>query len=275
MRYLYVIICGLGSGVAAHAQEVPAPAAAGQLAPDSVWYEATADQRRVSSTVDSAGTCTEVLRWEDAGGLLRIFYPSGHLREYSPCADMAAGRRDGNVTTWFDNGQLHTQQVYEQGQRTGQLLVYYENGGLKRRTQYVNGNELPGSCFDDAGIPVAYFPYEQLPLYPGGQAQLTKGITGALRLPRQLVTALAWEARLGEARVVEIEFQISEDGSIRAPRVARSSQLPGLDGAVLATIARLTKRFSPGRRDGQLVACTYYLPVQLQGPGAPRHIEKR
>jgi protein TonB len=274
MRYVYVIICGWSSGIAAHAQGVLAPAATGPLAPDSGWYAAPANQRRVSSAIDSAGTCTEVLRWEDSGGLLRIFYPSGHLREYSPYGNIAAGRRDGNVTTWFDNGQLHTQQVYAQGQRTGQLLVYYENGGLKRRTQYVAGNELPGSCFDDNGIPVAYFPYEQLPLYPGGYAQMSKEIARALRLPRQVTASLTWEARLREARVVGIEFQVSEDGRIRAPRVVRSSQMPALDKAVLATISRLTERFSPGRLDGRLVACTYYLPVQLKMPTSLRSIEK-
>jgi protein TonB len=270
MRYLYVIICGLGSGIGAHAQ---APAATGPLASDSVWYTAPPDPRRVSSATDSAGTCTEVLRWEGPGGLVRLFYPSGHLQEYSAYGDLAAGIRHGAARTWFENGQLRTQQTYERGLRTGPLLVYYESGGLKRRTTYEAGNELPGSCFDEAGAPVAYFPYEQLPLYPGGYARLSKEIARALRLPRQTAASLAWEARIREARVVGIEFQISEDGRIRAPRVAQSSQVPGLDRAVLATIGRLTKRFSPGRRDGRLVACTYYLPVQLKVPMSLRAIE--
>lgn len=269
MRYVYVMICGLGSGLAAHAQETAAAAAASLPAPDSAWYEA-ADERRVSSSIDSVGACTEVLRWADDRGLLRIFYPSGHLREYSSFGSLEAGTRHGTVSTWFDNGQMQTLQAYEQGQRTGPLLVYYENGGLKRRTQYVAGNELPGSCFDETGTPVAYFPYEQLPLYPGGQAQLVKEITGALRLPRRATDYLLWEPR-----VVGIEFQVKEDGRIVAPRVARSSQVPALDGAVLATISRLTKRFSPGRRDGRQVACTFYLPVQLQGKRQGGLIELR
>jgi protein TonB len=266
MRYLYVIIWVLGSSSAVHAQQVPALAAPSPLASDSVWYEATADTRHVSSATDAAGMCTELLGWEDGGGLLRVFYPSGHLQEYSPCDDLATGRRHGNVTTWFDNGQLHTQQVFEHGRRTGPLLVYYESGGLRRRTEYLNGNELPGSCFDEAGQPVAYFPYEQLPLYPGGYTQLYKDIEDALRLPRQLVALLALESRMREARVVGIEIRINEEGIIGEPRVVRSSHVSGLDEAVIATFARLTKRFSPGRRDGQLVACTYYLPVQLTMP---------
>ncbi|MDO7886229.1 energy transducer TonB [Hymenobacter cheonanensis] len=272
MRYLYVIICGLGSALGARAQ---APAATGQLAPDSVWYEAPADTRRVRSATDSVGACTEVLRWEGPGGLVRIFYPSGHLQEYSTYGDLATGTREGAASTWFDSGQLHTQQAYAHGRRTGPLLVYYESGQLKRRTEYVAGNELPGSCFEEAGAPVAYFPYEQPPLYPGGYAQLSKEIGRALRLTRQMTASLTWEAQLTrQPHVVGVEFQVSEDGRIRAPRVARSSPVPGLDAAVLATLARLTKRFSPGRRDGRLVAYTYYLPVQLRMPIALRSIEK-
>jgi protein TonB len=266
MRYFYVIICGLSSSIGVYAQEGPALTTPSQLASDSAWYEATATKHHVSSAVDSAGICTELLQWEDSSGLLRLFYPSGHLQEYSPCDNIATGRRHGNVTTWFDNGQLHTQQVYEQGRRTGPLLVYYENGGLKRRTEFLNGNELPGNCFDKTGAPVAYFPYERLPLYPGGYTQLLKDIEDALRLPRQLVALLSLETRMREARVVEIEFCIREDGQIWAPRVARSSQVSALDEAVLATIKQLTKRFSPGQRDGQLVVYTCYLPVQLTIP---------
>lgn len=267
MRYLYVIILGLGSSVGVHAQQGAAVlAGASAAAPDSVWYEAPPDQCRVSSATDSAGICTEVLSWENNRGLLRTFHPSGHLQEYSPCGDVAAGRRHGTVTTWFDNGQLHTRQLYEQGQHTGPLLVYHENGALKRRTEYVQGNELLGSCFDETGAPVAYFPYEQLPLYPGGHTQLMKEIEDALHLSRPLAALLILESRMREARVVEIAFQVDEDGRIRAPRVAHSSQVPDLDVAVLATIARLTHRFSPGRRDGQQVPCTYYFPVEVAPP---------
>lgn len=272
MRYLYVIICGLSSGVGAHAQ-TSEPALSRPPGSDLARYEAPVDKRRVSSSIDSTGTCTEVLRWEGPGGLVRVFYPSGHLREYSTYGDLTTGRRHGAASTWFDNGQLWTQQTYAHGQRTGPLRVYYASGGLKRSTEYVAGNELPGSCFDEAGAPVAYFPYEQLPLYPGGHGQLSREIVRALRLPRQVAATLRWESRFRVPREVEIAFQVSEDGHIEAPRVARSSQIPRLDEAVLATIARLTRRFSPGRRDGRQVACTYYLPVQFTAPMLLRPIE--
>jgi protein TonB len=262
MRYLYVIILG-ASGWASRPALAQAPAAA--LAPDSGQYQTAVDSRRVSSRTDSAGTCTEVLRWGELSGLVRVFYPSGRLKEYVPYSDLAAGVQHGVASSWFATGQLGAQQPYCQGQRTGALVLYYESGILKRATEYVAGNELLGRCFDAAGQPVAYFPYEQLPLYPGGQAQLSRELTKALRVPRRLPPAVFFEPRL-----VDIVFEVAEDGSIQAPRVARSSRLPELDQAVLAAFAKLTRRFTPARRDGRLVPCSYHLPVEFKLPTAFR-----
>jgi protein TonB len=254
MNYFYVVLVVLASGrsLTARAQE---PAA------DSVWFDATEEPRHVSSQTDSAGTCAEVLSWGEAPGLVRIFYPSGRLKEYVPYGDLTTSRRHGLATTWFESGQLQTRQIFEDGQRTGALIVYYETGVLKRQTEYVAGSEQIGPCFDAEGKPVAYYPYEQLPLYPGGQDQLTKEIAKGLRLPRQ-VPGLTIAAMLAPIQV-EVVFRIAEDGRIEAPRVVRSTMPPIVDQAVLKAIANLSRRFSPARRDGQLVSCPYYLPIHL------------
>lgn len=36
----------------------------------------------------------------------RQLYPSGHLKKYAPRHDLAAGRRQGLVATWFASGRL-------------------------------------------------------------------------------------------------------------------------------------------------------------------------
>jgi protein TonB len=260
MRCFYLITAGLVSGLAwsAAAQELPSELT---LATDSVSYYPGVDTLRVNSQTDSVGTCVEVLRWGASAGLARLFYSSGHLKEYMPYSDVDRGLANGLATSWFDSGQLHTRQVYTQGRRTGTLSVYYETGALKRQVDYVAGTEQIGSCFDPEGKPVAYFPYEQLPLYPGGEAQLTKEIFKELRLPSQL-PLVAYVRPLQ----VEVMLRIAEDGSISTPLVARSSVLKAFDQAVLTAISKLSRRFSPGRRDGQLVVCNYYLPVQLRVP---------
>ena len=179
MRYLCVIICGL----AARGAQAQLPADSAAAALDSSHYQVALNPRRVLSYTDSAGTCTEELRWGEASGLVRVYFPSGRLKEYTPYADLARGCRHGVATTWYANGQLGAWQAYQNGERRGPLLLYYESGSLKRCTEYVNGNELPGSCSAADGQAVAYFPYEQLPLYPGGHTQLAREINKALRLP--------------------------------------------------------------------------------------------
>jgi protein TonB len=269
MNCFYVALVGAASGLSFFTARAQEQGLAAAPPADSVWYDAGLAHRHVSSQTDSAGTCAEVLSWGDATGLVRVFYPSGHLKEYVPYGDFVTGRRHGLTTTWFENGQLQTRQVFENGQRTGTLSVYYETGALKRQVDYVAGVEQLGACYDPEGRPLAYYPYEQLPLYPGGQAQLTKEITKALRLPRRLPL----EAYLGPLQM-EVLLQIAEDGSIQTPRVARSSRLTVFDQAVLTAIARLSRRFTPGQRDGQRVACAYYLPIRLTLPppfaGVPR-----
>ncbi|RZL14656.1 MAG: hypothetical protein EOO62_04870 [Hymenobacter sp.] len=286
MRYLPLIaLASLPRLVAA--QAVAADSSAGQ--PVAV------DERWVRSQVDSVGECTEVLHIAGRGGLVRVFHPSGRLKEYIPYADLLAGHLHGVVTTWYDSGQLAARQTYVQGQREGALLLYYSTGQLKRQTQYEAGNELLGTCFDEAGTPQAYFPYEQPPLYPGGQAQLIKEVKAALRRwpggPVQLTKAQ-----------VHVSFQVTESGSVINPQVAFSDEkftllaIPGrpisqaswqattdqivtaLVGRVQQAMTQLTRRFYPGQRDGATVSWRYRLLIPIDygtPPPSTRDIRRR
>lgn len=254
MRYLYLLLLVLGVR-AARGQANADTLAAATLPP-----EAGDIKRYVRAHTDSTGLCGETLRWEGAGGLARIYYPSGRLKEYVPYADLGTGQVHGLVTTWYETGQLESRQPFLQGKRTGKLELYHANGQLKRLTEYVDGAELPGQCFDAAGRPVPYFLYEQLALYPGGQPQLAKEITKLLRWSRD-VPPIMWQLQ----RMVGISFLVDTDGRIRNPKVVVSSDLPSLDRAVLTTVAKLTRRFTPARRDGLVVQSNYYLPIQFEG----------
>lgn len=254
MRCLYTGICGLLVHLA-H----------GQTATDTLGLArlpqaAEETGRRVASQTDSTGSCTETLSWGGSDGLVRTYYPSGRLKEYVPYADLRIGHLHGLVTTWYENGQLASSQPFLRGQRDGALVLYYENGQLKRQTNYTAGAELPGRCFDEAGVSLPYSPYEQLPLYPGGQTQLAKEINKALRWPRD-VPPIPGQLQ----RTVCVSFWVDEYGRIQQPQVAVSSQLPSLDRAVLATVSKLARRFVPARRDGRVVQSKYYLPVQFTG----------
>ena len=280
MRYLYLACLGL------LAHTARGQAVADSLAADSTQYPVAVDTRWVRSEVDSVGICTEILHWSGAGGLVRAFYPSGVLKEYIPYSDLLAGKVHGVATSWYESGQLRARQTLIQGQRDSLLLLYYENGQLKRRTRYVAGTEQLGMCFDSVGRPLPYFPYEQPPLYPGGQTQLIREISRFVTRHRQPVKLLnsGW---------FTISFQVGEDGAIVAPQVDVSSNLlqfwrlsdPAhrdmlqntieherklLINSATNALSKLPVRFYPGKRDGVVAQWRYQLAIpfnyEMAGP---------
>ncbi|MVN75805.1 hypothetical protein GO988_05645 [Hymenobacter sp. HMF4947] len=264
MRKLLLCLCGLGWASQGWAQQAdslaPAPKAA------AVWW--------VNSSTSAAGECTEVLTCDSLRGVVRIFYPSGRLKSYTSFMDIARCLPFGVATTWYENGQLWTQQAYQAGRREGELLVYYPDGALKRRSSYVEGKEQIGSCFALDGQPIGYSVYEQTPLYPGGEAMLQKDVVRQLR---QYCRECNDQYVLPRTLPVKVLFKVAEDGSIHDPELVN---LPALTKAmstywgtdmtiailkekVLETLRHLPRPFTPGWRDGQVVTAYYQQSVNI------------
>lgn len=215
--------------------------------------------RRVSSRITSAGECLEILQCDSSQSVIRLFYTSGRLKSYSAFTNGQRPMGWGVATSWYEDGQLWSRQEYADGQPQ-RLLVYYPDGALKRRATYAGGQELVAACYDPAGQPLAYARYEQPALYPGGDALLKKDLLRRLRFSyaqRQLLGLLP-----AAMRTVEVLFEVGEDGSIHHPQVLAGA-VPGLAAPVLSALQQLPRQFVPGRRDGEVVATYYRLPVQL------------
>jgi protein TonB len=278
MRYRYLSFACLG--LLAH------PAwgqATDSVAVDSASYAVAPDERWVRSQTDSTGECTEVMHWSGAGGLVRVYHPSGHLKDYLPYTNLAAGQLHGVATSWYDDGQLAIRQTFLRGQRDGDLVAYYPDGKLKRQTQYTAGSEMLGQCFAPSGAPLPFFLYEQPPLYPGGQLQLIKEIS---RHARQ------WQPAgmlvLSQAQI-HVRFQVGENGQVENPQItitderfallrahsninqslqtALSDGLGPLVSRLQHGLTTLTKPFSPGKRDGATVRWQYSLTIPFTYSG--------
>ena len=280
MRYLYLACLGLLAHTAC-GQAVDSLAvssvAADSLATDSASYAVTSDERWVRSQTDSTGECTEVMHWSGRGGLVRVYHPSGRLKDFLPYADLAAGKLHGVVTTWYDDGQLSVRETFLKGQRDGELVAYYPDGQLKRQTQYTNGVEMLGQCFAPSGAPVPFFPYERPPLYPGGHLQLIKEISRQVRQwqpPGALI--------LSQAQI-HVSFQVAESGLVENPQVTitdeqfsllhtggnvnrllqatLSETLAPLVSRVQRGVTTLARPFYPGKRDGAAVRWQYSFTI--------------
>jgi len=222
---------------------------------------------RPSTADDTTALCAETTFRDSLAGVTRVYYPSGYLKQYIPYAHVGRGIRHGCLTTWYENGQLCTKEDYMRGQRNGELLTYYPDGTLKRREHYENGRCGVGNCYDANGYPIPYFAYEQLPLYPGGEAQLLKELSKAVRLNSQEIDAMRRETRhiqgvvmLGLKREVDVELTVAPDGRIAAARVVRSTA-SFLNNAALRAVAKLKRQFVPGSRDGQVLMSFLTVPL--------------
>ena len=70
---------------------------------------------------------------DSTAAVVRVYFLNGKLRLTSQYSHLRKGIPDGIHEAWFDNGQLQFHAVYKEGRRDGELRTYYENGQLKRR----------------------------------------------------------------------------------------------------------------------------------------------
>jgi protein TonB len=219
-----------------------------------------------STWADSTAFCAETTFRDSVSGVTKVYYPSGHLLQYLPYADVQHRILYGTVTTWYEDGAMKTKEDYVRGVRHGDLLTYYPNGTPKRRDRYTEGKCGVGSCFGPDGQPVPYFNYEQLPLYPGGGEQLVKELSKALTLNKEETAAMyrldksmlwyqnAWR------REVKLELAVAPDGHVTDARVVNATD-DFLKAAALRAVPQLKRRFLPGRRDGQATVSLLTVPI--------------
>ena len=99
---------------------------------------------------------------------------------------------------------------------------------------------------------------EQMPQFPGGEAELLKWISTHIKYP-----AIAMENNV-QGKVV-VQFVVTRDGSIGEVKIARGKD-PDLDKEAMRVVKTLPK-FIPGKMNGQAVNVWYPLPInfKLQG----------
>ena len=69
-------------------------------------------------------------------GEMKIFYPSGNLKELLHYSD---GLREGNDKTYFESGGLESEDTYVDNDLQGPSVHYYDTGEVKSREHYADG----------------------------------------------------------------------------------------------------------------------------------------
>ena len=106
-----------------------------------------------------------------------------------------------------------------------------------------------------------YESVEQMPEFPGGQAEMMKYLAQNIQYPANAAKNNV------EGRVV-LQFVIEKDGRIGEVKIARSVD-PELDAEALRVVKSMPN-FIPGRQDGKPVAVWYTIPISFKLQGEPQ-----
>ena len=106
-----------------------------------------------------------------------------------------------------------------------------------------------------------YESVEQMPEFPGGQAEMMKYLAQNIQYPANAAKNNV------EGRVV-LQFVVEKDGQIGEVKVARPVD-PELDAEALRVVKSMPN-FIPGRQDGKPVAVWYTIPISFKLQGEPQ-----
>ena len=109
-----------------------------------------------------------------------------------------------------------------------------------------------------------YESVEQMPEFPGGQAEMMKYLAQNIHYP-------ANAAKNNVEGRVAVQFVIEKDGRIGEVKIARSVD-PELDAEALRVVKSMPN-FIPGRQDGKPVAVWYTIPISFKLQGEPQKQE--
>lgn len=266
----------LGGSLAARAQApdsaAVAPASGGQPRTQVHYYNA---QGHKVPAAQAAGYRIEITQIDSVQSQERVFYPSGKLKSFRRYLTVRRdGRRHsvsyGRSLEYYESGQLHVQTDQPTKSQAGERLVYYPDGKLRRRDKLPLDGPTTGECFGPDGQPVAYHPYQIMPVYSegdGGQQAIVMAIQQRVRYPAE-----ALRNRL--AGRVFVRFQVDKTGHVRDPRVVGGVDESKFSGSALDAVRQLEATvlqavsglgsFRPGQRDGEPEAVMFTVPITFK-----------
>lgn len=162
------------------------------------------------------------------------------------------GLNEGEYLSYDSNAHLLLKMNFKNDKWDGHRIEYYPSGVIRRDEVYSAGIFVTGECFDQLGRLVKFFPLEELPSFPGGEAKLMEFVRDHLKYPDEAVKA-------GIEGKVKVKFIIDTTGLVSDITV-HSSDNPMLDPAALDVVRQLP-RFSPARQEGAAVRFQYLLPL--------------
>lgn len=169
---------------------------------------------------------------------------SGALVEEESFIDYSTKKKaDGVIRKWYNTGQLKSSVDYVSGVISGNITTYWENGQIKRKDTYKNGEYQFGECYNKNGKKIKHFDYLVYPHFPGGDLELTEYIGRNLEYPQNA-------ADKGVQGQVDLLFKVNVDGSISDISVWRGCTFTMNLEAI--RVLKGMPKWVPGKIDGEL-----------------------
>lgn len=136
-----------------------------------------------------------------------------------------------------------------------ELRSYYPDGKLKRIETYQEGRLLSGKCFQRDSTEMPFVPFEQMPMFPGGERALMQYLTSNIIYPKK--------ARKNNIQGnVVLSFVVEKSGKISKIEVLR-----GVGGGCTEEAVRVIEQmppWEPGKTDGVPVKVRFTLPIRFR-----------
>ena len=193
----------------------------------------------------------------------RIYYKSRNIKSETRFLEVPnekdqtklISKLDGIHKDWYENGNIHFEFDYRNNKLNGNLKSYWDNGQLKRHEIYNDGKSLGGKCFNSDGSATEFYPFEIMPVFPGGERLLLEYISRNLKYPVEM-------QKMGIQGKVIVRFVVSKEGNVTKTEVIRGVSNE-LDQEALRVVRSLPK-WKPGIQDGVNVSVYYTLPITFK-----------
>jgi protein TonB len=264
---LATALAGLATASRAQSQPEPPPPAPAARPVEMAYFDAS---RHKLPSEAGAVERKETANRDSVSGTTRTFYlPSGKLKSFVPLANVRKNLRHGTMSEYYESGQLRYQATFRAGKVAGDLVTYYPDGTLKRREHHLPDQPVAGECFGPDGQSVAYFPYEQMPVYSEGAGDKAAVVRAVMLNTRYPADALQQRV----FGIVKVSFVVGKDGRVQniKPNEIKAGDVPkgltrayqSLQDAAVSAVQQL-KPFVPGRQDGEPVAVSFTVPVTFR-----------
>lgn len=221
---------------------------------DTTYYN---NDGKIVETIHEADYCEMVVfpEGDSLTASLQQFFTNGAKKTEVNYTDFKKKKVDGAYRSWYSNGQQHRVIEYHEGKKDGQLMTWWANGTLKRSDTFRNDSLVKGACYDSTGQEVAYYNYEIIPEFPGGEAALFKFLSNEIKYP-------AYARENDIQGKVYVTFFVDRNGNVLESKVLKSPS-EHLSAEALRVVNKMPK-WKPGTIDGEKTGVMYNLPVAFR-----------